>query len=577
MLKAAGCCADDWANVFATDTFDPKKVCACRFYGKVVLGNCQLVDSTIADCTLADGCKVIGVRLLKGYTVETRSLLRNIGELSADSQPYMPRLSPMNENGCRAIGVFRDMTVGDAFLWAKYRGEKAVMGKLQQLAENEAALKPIGHVGKDCAITNCLCIRNVAVADGSTIESCTSIEDGVVGNNCHIANGVIAQRFLLGENVRLLNGLRLSDSVVGDNSTLACCEVVASMLFPAHEQHHNNSFLIAATLLGQCNIAAGATIGSNHNSRHPDGELLAGRGFWPALCSSFKHPSRFASYCLLAKADYPFELNIPLPFALVNNNVAKNRLEIMPAYWWLHNMYALKRNALKFKKRDHRTYKRQHIEFDLLAPDTVEEIIDARRLIKAWTQQAYNPATAGVSRPDERQIEIVAHGIENSKRKVLLLKPGKAYEAYGDMLVYYAMKTLTGNGSRLNPHYDCKSTDRVKKWHNIGGQLVADTDLEKLFADMQQFTSWNDIHMRFDNLWNTYAEQRQRHAWLVLLDLLLADDIDDTQWLNLLDRYDTICAEIERQADLSRAKDFNNPFRLMTFDSVEERDAVLND
>ena len=87
-----------------------------------------------------------------------------------------------------------------------------------------------------------------------------------------------------------------------------------NLIFPAHEQHHNNSFLIASVVLGQSNMAAGATIGSNHNSRANDNEVQAGRGFWPGLCTSIKHSSRFASFVLLAKGDYPAELNIPLPF-----------------------------------------------------------------------------------------------------------------------------------------------------------------------------------------------------------------------------------------------------------------------
>ena len=46
--------------------------------------------------------------------------------------------------------------------------------------------------------------------------------------------------------------------------------------------------------MGQSNIAAGATIGSNHNSRSADGEIIAGRGFWPGLCVSLKHNSKFS-------------------------------------------------------------------------------------------------------------------------------------------------------------------------------------------------------------------------------------------------------------------------------------------
>ncbi|MCK7461944.1 MAG: hypothetical protein MZU84_07750 [Sphingobacterium sp.] len=44
---------------------------------------------------------------------------------------------------------------------------------------------------------------------------------------------------------------------------------------------------------------------------------------------------------MLSKADYPAELDIPLPFSLLNNNASKDQLEVMPAYWWMYNMFAL--------------------------------------------------------------------------------------------------------------------------------------------------------------------------------------------------------------------------------------------
>ena len=555
--------------------FDASKVFNSRFVGRVTLGECEVSDSALEDCTIGDGCVVGYVRLLKGYTVGNGCELRNIGELSAEKE-YLPQAAPMNENGGRTIGLFRGMTTGDAYLWAKYRGNEKVMQNLQSLAEKEAKDKPIGYIGEGCEIRNCVCLRNVAVGSNSVIENCTALEDGVMERGCKVENGVIAQRFLLGENVKLENGLRLVDSVVGDNSTLACCEVVSSMIFPGHEQHHNNSFLIAATVKGQSNVAAGATIGSNHNSRTADGEIVAGRGFWPGLCCSFKHSSKFASYCLLAKGDYPYELNIALPFALVNNNVAKNQLEVMPAYWWMYNMYALKRNAVKYRQRDRRTEKQQHIEFEMFAPDTVEEIIAARKLIKIWTEEAYNPALMKVLPPEERQIEIVAQGMENSKRKVVLLKAGKAYKAYGDMLIYYAMRVLSGQQLVVSGQRSEASWQREKKWHNIGGQLVAECDLKKLFDEMQNFTKWDEIHERMDELWGGYEEQKRKHAYQVLLDLLLCDEISDEQWKRLTERYEEICKEMEEQAKASRAKDFENEFRKMTFESEEELSAVVS-
>jgi len=165
-------------------------------------------------------------------------------------------------------------------------------------------------------------------------------------------------RFILGNNSGLKYGARLINSFLGDNSTISCCEVLNNLIFPAHEQHHNNSFLIASCVMGQSNMAAGATIGSNHNSRANDNEIQAGRGFLARIMYQCKkHSSRFASFILLSKSDYPAELNIPLPFSLLNNNVNKDQLEVMPAYWCCIIMYALARNSWKFQNRDKRVSK----------------------------------------------------------------------------------------------------------------------------------------------------------------------------------------------------------------------------
>ncbi|WP_204272955.1 hypothetical protein, partial [Enterobacter hormaechei] len=81
-----------------------------------------------------------------------------------------------------------------------------------------------------------------------------------------------------------------------------------------------------------------ATIGSNHNSRSADGEIIMGRGFWPGLCVSLKHNSRFPSFTMINKGDYPAELDVQIPFSLISNDVHKNQLTIMPAYWFMYNM-----------------------------------------------------------------------------------------------------------------------------------------------------------------------------------------------------------------------------------------------
>ena len=575
-LERQGNYAEEWSTVRVAESFSAECVRNSTFEGAVSLGTLEnnrhtdgalslregIYNSCLCNTTVGDHPTIHNVRMLSGYTIGNNVLLFNIDEMTCDpTDPVW--LEPMNENGGRRILPFGGMTIGDAYLWARYRGRKQLMDRLEQFTRDLLASPEgrYGQLGDCCVVKNTKSLHNIIVRsssdDPSRIDSCITLHDGVIGYGCTVENGIIAERFLLGEHVHLEFGLRLNDTVVGDNSTLARCEVGNSIIFPAHEQHHNNSFLIAGLIMGQSNIAAGGTIGSNHNSRTADNEIAGGRGFWPGLCCSFKHSSRFASYCLLAKGDYPAELDITLPFALVNNNVSKDQLELMPAYWWMYNMYAMDRNSKKFAKRDKRKYKAQHIEFDNLAPDTAEEILRGMKQLRAWMA-----ASTGDT--------VYAQGQEKSKRPTVVLKAAEGLKAYEDMLVFYAMKYLPQLPST---RYQLDT----KEWVNIGGQLVAKADMEQLIADVENgaIASWQQLHDRMDALWEAYPAQREAHAYSVLCRLAGVDHLDETLWKQYQRRYADIQAYIEEQKVVSRHKDEVNAFRNMTYWDDDERQAVL--
>ena len=578
-LERSGNCAENWSAVKVTDQFSVSCLHGNCFDGEVRLGAITsgkvkdgdltlregIYNSTLADVTVGDHPAIHNVHMLSNYTLGDNVLLFNIDEMTctADAKE-VAWLEPMNENGGRRILPFSGMTIGDAYMWARYRGRKRLMERLEQMTYETlgTAEGRYGRVGDNCVIKNTKTLHNVSVRskadDPSRIEGCIVLSDGVVGYGCTVEHGVIAVRFLLGEHVHLEFGLRLNDTVVGDNSTLARCEVGNSIIFPAHEQHHNNSFLIAGLIMGQSNIAAGGTIGSNHNSRTADNEIAAGRGFWPGLCCSFKHSSRFASYCLLAKADYPAELDIKLPFALVNNNASKDQLEVMPAYWWMYNMYAMDRNSKKFAKRDKRVVKAQNIEFDNLAPDTAEEILHGMELLRGWMK-------ASADGP------VYADGMEKGKRRTVILKAKEGLKAYEDMLVFYAMKNLE---SGQCPEVSGQSE---KDWVNIGGQLVARADMERLIADVESgaLDSWKAVHERFNALWAAYPAQRRAHAYGVLCRLAGVEKLDERLWQDYSKRFADIRNYVEEQKVESRRKDDVNPYRNMTYWDDDERAAVL--
>jgi NDP-sugar pyrophosphorylase family protein len=182
------------------------------------------------------------------------------------------------------------------FLWSKYRDDKELLNKFLEFTETRFDKRRgyYGVIGNRTVIKNCKIIKDVCVGDDAYFKGANKIKNvtvnsgqgtktqigegcelvnGIVGYGCRVFYGVKAVRFIMGANSQLKYGARLINSYLGDNSTISCCEVLNSLIYPAHEQHHNNSFLCAARIDGQSNIAAGATIGSNHNSRGADGEI----------------------------------------------------------------------------------------------------------------------------------------------------------------------------------------------------------------------------------------------------------------------------------------------------------------
>lgn len=577
-LERQGNSAQDWNTVCVEDPFDLGLVRDSHFSGSVRIGAIQnavvkdndglvltegIVGCCLADSTIGGHCALYHVKYLSRYIVGDHCLLFNVGQMcGVDRQAW---LEPMNENGARRILPFPGMTISDAYLWARYRGQKKMLQCLERMATEKRDMGRQACIGDYACISNTQLISNVSMLSSeqspSYIKQCISVTDGVAGFGSKLENGVIASRFLLGENVRLEYGLRLNDTVVGDNSTLARGEVGSSFIFPCHEQHHNSSFLIAALVEGQSNMASGATVGSNHNGRTADGELHAARGFWPGLCCSLKHNSRFAAYCLLAKGDYPYEMDISLPFALVNNNVSKNQLEVMPAYWWMYNMYALNRCNTKFHSRDKRKVGAQDIDFQILAPDTAEQILVARALLKKWIDKA---GTNGI---------VYGEGMEHSKRPVVILKAREAYKSYEDMLYLYAVRELSSLDRLPEPEAEDEG------WVNMGGVLMKQSDVSTLISKIEsgEICSWDEVHDYWHMLHEKHISDMTAHAMKVLQVLEHKSNVNKEDLRRLAPRYDKLTDFVLQQVKETRQKDIDNPFRHMSYFNDDEYHAVLGE
>ncbi|NIM34224.1 MAG: DUF4954 family protein [Hydrotalea flava] len=646
--------SDDWNNILVSDAFNPELVKNCKFFGLVRIGKLEpvclnfsdltipvgLYNSIIISCDIGDNVVIDNVNYLSHFIIGNECILANINEMvttnhakfgngivkEGEDEAIRIWMEICNENGGRSVIPFNGMLPGDAYLWSKYRDDSILLQQFKNFTEKQFNQKRgyYGKIGSRTVIKNCAILKDVWIGEDAYIKGANKLKNltinsgkegqtqigegcelvnGIIGYGCRIFYGVKAVRFIMASHSQLKYGARLINSYLGNNATISCCEVLNSLIFPAHEQHHNNSFLCAALLMGQSNIAAGATIGSNHNSRGADGEMVMGRGFWPGLCVSLKHNSKFASYTILAKGDYPAELNITLPFSLVSMDNEKNQLVIMPGYWFMYNMYALARNSWKYIDRDKRQEKIQYLEYDFLAPDTVNEMFQALETLAYITGKAYfnkeannsqNDATVCIAKGkcllEQRdldtieQLEIVLPGVENTKRKTVVIKVYQAYDLYKKMIAYYGANHLLGwiTSNQIDSIASLKKSFTITKrneWINVGGQLMENATVEQLLTHIKKgiIKNWEDVHDFYQLQGQKYPFEKTMHALASLTELYNIDwkKVDDSFLLQLFNETLKTKTWITEQIYLSRKKDYINPYRKMVYGSDAEMEAVM--
>src|SRR5574344_1441470 len=647
----------DWQNVYVSEedgAFSPEQILQSEFHGWVIIGRLRpatlkyhdlelktgIYRSLLENTVIGDDCVVRNVSYLSNYHIGDRVLLFNIQEMSCtnhskfgngvlkENEPESNRvwIGVGNENDQRSVLPFEDMITADAFLWSRFREDKDLMKRFLELTEygNDKKNDTFGIVEDDAVIKNCTLLKDAKIGKSAYIKGAFKLknitvlssaeEESQIGEGVELVNGImgygsrifyqaVAVRFVIGRNCQLKYGARLLNSILGDNSTVSCCELLNTLIFPFHEQHHNSSFLIASTVCGQSNIASNATIGSNHNSRSPDGEMLAGRGFWPGLCTDFKFNSRFASFILVAKGSYQQELNITYPFSLVASEGPCEPVHVIPAFWFLYNMYAVARNKNKFLKRDKRVIKVQHIETNPLAPDSVQEIMSSldrlieltgRYLISTGDERAVKAGNGNelyhIAKDFLHQHPDADFTLEDSrcqkKYGALIFKPVKAYKEYRKVVKYFAVSTFNDYCRyRHIPTLTQAELGRIEQmplytsWLNVGGQIIPEVKVEELFKLIKNHTvtMWEDVHAFYDRCDSAYLSYKTTYA-LYLLEQLYSRPVTEftpAVFEDITMDVTAVSDEMYNSSFSSREKDYSDYFRTITFRSKEEMEQVL--
>lgn len=478
MLEQLGSTAEDWSRVKVAERFNPRRVRNCEFRGDVVLGEfkqrVRLADgveviSGLSNCTIVDS--VIGndalvkdVRLLANIVVAEGAIVADCGRITCAPGATFgngTRAAVALEGGGREIELLAEMDVELAAAVAKpldRRGElepyrRAVL-EYRRLATADRGVIAAGAQVWGVSRLESSFIGPAAEVHGATlicrstllstieepvvVEAGAMISDSLIQWGSQVTGMAIVERSLLVEQSSVERHGKVRDSVVGPNSHLAAGEVISCLLGPFVSCPHQSLLISTYWPEGRGNVGYGANVGSNHTSRAPDQEMIAGEGLFIGLGANFKFPCDFsqAAYSVIAcganlspqKVTFPFSLIAPLMDYYPG--VPKDCNQISPAWMLRENIYALKRNEAKFRARNRA--RRAQFDFAVFRPSTVISMLEAvRRLSGVSSEHGFYT---------ERQIPGIGQNVLTEKDRL------RAIDAYRFYACFYA---LQGMKSRL--------------------------------------------------------------------------------------------------------------------------------
>jgi hypothetical protein len=218
-----------------------------------------------------------------------------------------------------------------------------------------------------------------------------------------------------------------------------------------------------------------------------------------------------------------------------------------------------------------RTEKIQAIEYDYLAPDTINEIFDAIKIL-------------GKLSADKDGCYYI-DGFENSTRKVEICKLPEALKLFNDLVIYYGVSQLLEHQQKYNftSFEELKKSISTKitrsKWINVGGQLMRDTDVEKIKQQIKtgKIQNWHQLHEMYKRIGSDYPSDKLEHAYTSLLEILniTSKQFTPATCKNVLRKAVSVKEWMSKGIYESREKDYTNPFRKMVYATKKEMDKVI--
>lgn len=413
-LKSNGCSASDWGSILVADGFDWHRVERVRFLGDVILGRFAgsislaadlehpsgIYDATIAHAVIGHDALVSRVGLICRALVGQGAVVWNCGRVLCEGTTSFAAGDTIQvgpERNGRSIRIYPELDMGSAAAQAAGQQGSSSAGPgdwLEQYA-SRAAL-PWSLIGAGALLFSLGSVRNVFIGPHAVVENTPTIEEtavlssaeepaviagaarvahSIVQWGCRVDEAASVEKSVLLEHSHVEPHGSLSSCVLGPNSVIGKGEAGFSLIGPFVNLHHQAMLIGTVWPEGKGNISAGAHVGANHTGRAPDQEFWPGEGMFIGMGVNVRFPADFtrAPFSIVACSVTTSPQHVEFPFSLINSptrrfpDVPNHFNQIVPAWVLTDSLYTLRRNELKFQRRN--KARRYPIETRVLRPE----------------------------------------------------------------------------------------------------------------------------------------------------------------------------------------------------------------
>ncbi len=498
-LENYGNSAEDWNNIFVTENFNPDNIRNSRFLGKCTLGNLSageieadnnltlnpgIYNSTIKNSIIGNRVAIYECGLISNYVInENTLLLKNSLIHCTGTQKFGNGIEIIigNETGGREVLSFAELNIEIAESVATNRGNKKLLKDYEKFIEEyikhfnpgrgiiSSGAKLIGNgrivdvlIGKGTLITSSTSVENCTILSSTeepvTITNGAYIKNSCIQWGCSVDTMAIVEDSILTEHSHVERHGKVTQSIIGPNTGIAEGEVTSSLVGPFVGFHHQSLLIAAIWPEGKGNVGYGANVGSNHTSKAPDQEILCGEGTFFGLGVNIKFPTDFsnAPYSIIATGVSALPQKVEFPFSLINTpsslfpGISPAYNEIFPAWVLSDNIFTVRRNEGKYKKRN--KARRSDFVFEVFRPEIIEKMIEARRRLLDINEKKDIYL--------DRDIKGLGKNYLQEKSRI------KAIDTYTFYIRYYALKGLNNAIGKIISSGEKISEERVYNYHN---------------------------------------------------------------------------------------------------------------